>query len=154
MIKSLLLLFCCAALPALAQDTLAIITNPGTGQDNLTLPELQKVFRAEKAKAEDGKKFVVVMLGAGKPERECLLREVLKMSEADFTKYYLQATFTGLVAAAPKSLDSAAAMKAFVAATPGAIGYIRAADVDATVKVVKIDGAAPTDAGYKLNCGK
>ena len=32
-----------------------------------------------------------------------------------------KATFTGLVAAAPKSLDSAAAMKAFVAATPGAI---------------------------------
>ena len=60
MIKHLLLL-CCAALPVLAQDTLAIITNPTTGQENLTLTELQKVFRAEKAKAEDGKKFVVVM---------------------------------------------------------------------------------------------
>ena len=59
MIKHLLLL-CCAALPALAQDSLAIIVNPATGQENFTLPELQKVFRAEKAKADDGKKFVVV----------------------------------------------------------------------------------------------
>jgi hypothetical protein len=33
---------------------------------------------------------------------------------------------------------------------PGAIGYVRVDEVDASVKVIRVDGLAPGDAGYKI----
>jgi hypothetical protein len=38
-----------------------------------------------------------------------------------------------------------------VAATAGAIGFMAAADVKPGVKVLKIDGRLPGEAGYKLH---
>jgi hypothetical protein len=32
----------------------------------------------------------------------------------------------------------------------GAIGYVRADEVDASVKVLRVDGLAPGDSGYRL----
>ena len=72
------------------------------------------------------------------------------MGEDDYAKYFLQATFTGLVQAAPRPLASPGAMRQFVAGTPGAIGYLRASDVDDSVKIVKVDGKSPGDPDYKL----
>jgi hypothetical protein len=43
-----------------------------------------------------------------------------------------------------------AAVKAYVAQTPGAIAYIRASDADDSVKVLKVDGKSPGDADYGL----
>ncbi len=33
---------------------------------------------------------------------------------------------------------------------PGAIGYVRASEVDATVKTLRVDGHLPGEAGYRL----
>jgi hypothetical protein len=76
------------------------------------------------------------MLAPDQPERGVVLREVFKMSESDYTKYFLQAAFTGRVQAAPKNLPSAAQMKARLAANPNAIGYLNKEDVDDSVRVV------------------
>jgi hypothetical protein len=84
------------------------------------------------------------------PERTLLLKAVYKMSESVLKRYYMHAAFTGTDIVPPKDVASAAALKQFVAGTPGAIGCILASDVDATVKVLKVDGSAPGDAGYKL----
>ena len=32
----------------------------------------------------------------------------------------------------------------------GAIGYVRSDEVDASVKVIRVDGLTPGDAGYRL----
>jgi len=37
-----------------------------------------------------------------------------------------------------------------VGATPGAVGYLRASDVDNSVKVVRVNGLLPEDDGYPL----
>ena len=47
-------------------------------------------------------------------------------------------------------LTGVAVAKQFVSVTPGAISYIRASDADDSVKVVKVDGHAPGEAGYAL----
>jgi hypothetical protein len=41
-------------------------------------------------------------------------------------------------------------VRKFIFNVPGAIGYLRRSDVDATVKIVRIDGLEPEDKGYKL----
>ena len=38
----------------------------------------------------------------------------------------------------------------FVSFVSGAIGYVRPEEVDASVKVLRVDGLAPGDPGYKL----
>ncbi len=76
------------------------------------------------------------MLAPGEPEREVALRELYKMKEADYIKYFLQAVFSGKVQAPPRVLESAAQMKQLLAASPVAIGYLKKSDVDDSVKVV------------------
>jgi ABC-type phosphate transport system substrate-binding protein len=90
------------------------------------------------------------MQDVGRPERDAALAGIYKMGEAEYGDYFVGQTFTGAVKSAPKSWPSAAAVKEYVAATPGAIGYVRASDADDSVKVLKVDGKAPGDADYSL----
>lgn len=132
-----------------AGDVLAIVTNKSTPLDSVTMPELLKIFREEKNRAGDVR-LVVAMREPGSPERAAALKYIYNLSDSEYSKYFLQATFTGAVQAAPKKVTGAAGMKAFVAGTPGAVGYIKASEVDDSVKVIKVDGKAPTDAGYPI----
>lgn len=144
-----------AAATARAQDKaghLAIVVNKGSGLSEVSSAELAKFFKAEKTKAPDGSKVVIVMQEAGRPEREAALQNIYKMSDGEYNKYFLQATFTGAVASAPKALANGRSVLAFVAANPGALGYVKGDETDDTVKVLKIDGKVPGDAGYSLPC--
>ena len=69
------------------------------------------------------------------PVREAFDKTVLGKSGAELTTYWSRLIFTGK-AKAPAERSGDAAIKAEVAATPGAIGYISDAAVDATVKVL------------------
>jgi len=129
---------------------LAIIVNKASTVTSVTSAELAKIFRAEKSKGPDGVKFVISMRETGSPERTAALAGIYQMAEADYGKYFLQATFVGLVQSAPRQISSVAAMRQFVSATPGGIGYVRASDADDSVKVIQIDGHSPGDPSYPL----
>jgi len=131
-------------------DCLAIITGTGSSLTDVSKADLERFFRADKTKAPDGTKVSIVMLDTGRPEREAALRGIYKMGETEYNDFFVSATFTGAVAAAPKSFPTPMAVKKYVATTPGAISYIRASDADDTVKVLKVDGKAPGDADYSL----
>jgi ABC-type phosphate transport system substrate-binding protein len=102
----------------------------------LSLEEVRKIFVGEKGSWPGGKRITVLMFALDQPERAVILRQVLKMNESDYTKYFLQAAFTGRIQAAPKDLSSAAQMKARLAANPNAIGYLNKQDVDDSVRVL------------------
>jgi ABC-type phosphate transport system substrate-binding protein len=113
-----------------------VIVNKLNNVGTLSHEEVRRIFIGEKSSWPDGKRISVLMLAPDQPERGVVLREVFKMSESDYTKYFLQAAFTGRVQAAPKNLPSAAQMKARLAANPNAIGYLNKEDVDDSVRVV------------------
>lgn len=102
----------------------------------LSREEVRRIFIGEESSWPGGKRITVLMLAPGRPERGVVLREVFKMSESDYTRYFLQAAFTGRVQAAPKDLPSAALLKAYMAANVNAIGYLNKVDVDDSVRVV------------------
>ncbi len=131
---------------------LAIVVNKNSSLTDISSGELAKYFRAERTKAPDGTKLVLVMQEAGRAERDAALREIFKMSDGEYNKYFLQATFTGAVSGAPKALSNSRAVLKFVNDTPGGLGYVKGDEADDTVKVLKIDGKAPGDAGYPLTC--
>jgi ABC-type phosphate transport system substrate-binding protein len=147
-------IFFCAWSPlAQAGDAIVIIVNAANPVENLTVGELKKLFLSDRSKWDTGKSVFPVMVTAGAPERTSFLRIVCGQNDADFSKYFLQAAFTGKSATPPKEVGSAAAVKSVVGNSPGAIGFVRAGDLsgsETTVKVVKVDGASATDSGYKL----
>src|SRR4029077_9049906 len=98
--------------------------------------EVRRIFVGERSSWTGGKHIAVLMLGPDQPERAVILREVFKMNESDYTKYFLYAAFTGRVQAAPRELSSAAQMKARLAANTNAIGYLKKEDVDDSFKVL------------------
>jgi ABC-type phosphate transport system substrate-binding protein len=138
-----------------AGDPIVVIVNATNPVDNLSLAELKKLFMSDRSKWDTGKSVAPVMVAAGAPERTAFLKTVCGMSDGDFSKYFLQAAFTGKSATPPKEVGSAASVKAFVATSAGAIGFVKAGDFhgdgsDGGVKGVKVDGASASDAGYKL----
>jgi len=136
-----------------AQDKaadLAIVVNSASSLDNVSSADLVKIFKAEKAKSADGTKFVLAVREAGSPERAAALKSIYGMSDSEYEKFFLQATFAGTVQSAPKALGSASSVKQFVAGSPGAICYMRGSDVDSSVKVLKVDGKSPGDADYPI----
>jgi ABC-type phosphate transport system substrate-binding protein len=123
-------------LTAGAVEEVDVVVNKSNDIAPLSREEARRIFMGDKSSWRGGKRITVLMLAPDQPERVVILEAVFKMNESDYTKYFLQAAFTGHVQAAPKDLPSAAQMKAHLVANPNAIGYLKKEDVDDSVKVV------------------
>jgi ABC-type phosphate transport system substrate-binding protein len=150
-----------AALPARAladwpsplafDDTaLAIIVNKTNPVENLSSNDLRSLLLSEQKSWPHGRRVTIVMREPGQPERVTLLKTVCRMTDSDYNKYFMQAQFIGDLQTTPKVLATAAGMRKFVFNVPGAIGYVRASEVDASVKIVRVDGRLPGEPGYRL----
>jgi phosphate transport system substrate-binding protein len=135
---------------AAADDALAIIVNQTNPIDDLSLKELRTVFLGERSHWPNGRRITLVMMDPGMSERRAVLRDVCRMSETEFSRHFLQGLFTGEVFVSPKTLSTPVGVRKFVFNVPGAIGYLRAADVDGTVKVIKVNGHRVEDSDYPL----
>jgi len=132
------------------QDSLAIVVNQSNPINELSLADLRTVFLGERSHWANGRRITLVMMEPGQPERDVIVREVCRMSEPDFRRRFLQGLLTGEVLVSPKTLATPVGVRKFVFNVPGAIGYLRPAEVDNTVKVLRIDGHLPGDAEYAL----
>ena len=132
------------------QEDLAIIVNKTNPVEAMTLAELRDVFLAERSRWPNGRKVTITMLDIGNPERDVVLRTIYRMREADFNRSFLRARFAGETTEEPKLLASPTNMVRFVFNAPGAIGYVRASSLDGSVKVLRIDGRAPGEPGYRI----
>jgi ABC-type phosphate transport system substrate-binding protein len=119
-----------------AVEEVDIVVNKSNKVTSLSREEVHRIFTGEKSSWPGGKRITILMLASGQMERGVVLREVFKMNESDYTKYFLQAAFTGRVQAAPRDLSSAEQMKARLAANPNAIGYLKKEDVGANIRVL------------------
>ena len=129
---------------------LVIIVNKANPTEEISLAELRKIFLAERAHWSHGGSITIAMRDAGQSERMTILQQVCQMTEGEFNRYYLQATFTGQVQTSPKRFATAAGVRDFVAAVPGAIGYLRVNELNGTIKALRVNGRLPSDTGYGL----
>jgi len=138
-----------------AGDPIVVIVNVANPVDNLSVGDLRRLFLSDRSKWNTGVWVAPVIITAGNPERKAFLKIVCGMTDADFGKFFLQAAFTGKSATPPKEVGNARDVKGVVAGSPGAIGFVKAADFhgdgsDGGVKAVKIDAADASDPSYKL----
>lgn len=130
---------------------LAVVVNKSNPVDGLSFEELQDIFRAKKQFWDGGKIYLLVRDPHFK-EYEQMLKLIYGFeSEGEFKKFWLGKIYRGEIGMLPKVSYSDTSVKRMVEKISSAIGVISLESVDDTVKVLNIDGKAPSDKGYKLS---
>ena len=120
-----------AARPAAAQISVIVSSATPTSADETDIAE---IFAGASTTWPDGTKVQIVENGDAVLTQKFFAKVVKKPTSivrSQWTKLALSGQ-----GAAPKKGKDAAAVKALVAATPGAIGYISSDEVDGTVKEI------------------
>ena len=136
--------------PVPREEVLAVVVHKSNPIENLSLEDLRRLCLAEQKHWDNGRKITVALREPGQPEHEAVLRVVFRMKENEFNRYFLQSAFVGEVGTAPKQLATANGVRRFVFNVPGAIGFVRGSDLDDSVKLVRVGGLVPGEAGYPL----
>jgi ABC-type phosphate transport system substrate-binding protein len=136
--------------PRPAWEGLAIVVNPKNPIANLTLAQLRSIFLGERKWWTHHRRVLVSTMRRGTPERETVLRVLYRMDDRELDKYFLYQVFKGEASSSTAILRTPADVRKFVGTTPGAVGYLRASDVDDSVKVMRVDGLLPGDDGYPM----
>jgi len=131
-------------------EPLAIVVNRSNPLTEISLADLRRVYRGQRSRWSNGRRVTLVMRDTGAVERDAILRSLYGVAEVEYRRTYLQAIFSGEASDAPKTLASSRGVLRFVYNVPGAIGYVRARDVDPSVKMLRIDGRLPGEPGYRL----
>ena len=133
-----------------SEQAVAIIVNQSNPVENFSFDDLRKIFLGERSHWPNGRRITLVMLDPSQPERKAVLRDIYRMNKKDFNNHFIQRVFSGAVFVSPRNLATPPDVLKFVFNVPGAIGYVRASDVDSTVKVLRVDGRVPADKDYRF----
>ena len=131
-------------------DALAIIVHRSNPVDELSAAQLKRIYMFDTQNWPHGRKITVMVREKGQPERTEAIRLICGIAEAEYERHVLLQTFRGSLGPGPRAIQSVSAMLRFVFNVPGAIGYVRVSEVDATVKTLRVDGRLPGEAGYRL----
>jgi ABC-type phosphate transport system substrate-binding protein len=153
-----LMVFACLIIPgtsALAQEIvrsspIAIVVHKDTAVENLSLAELRNIFLANQQFWPNRKRIVLLVRAPKSEERDFVLNTIYEMDEAQFRQYWIAKMFRAEVPRGPKIVFSTDMMLELVIAIPGSISFVNAEEVTADVRVVRVDGKLPSEAGYPL----
>jgi hypothetical protein len=136
-ILSLVFAFSVLILAASAGAQAIVIANNSVKASGVSKDDVRDVFTGNATSLKDGSKVVPVLLKDG-PSNEAFLKAYIGKGDTAFRAGWRSLVFSGQ-ASMPKSLDDDAAAVAFVAHTPGTIGYIDKASPHEGVKVLAVN---------------
>ena len=128
----------------------AIVVHPESQVDNLTFDELRRIFTAQQQFWGDKSRITLLVRAPVARERAMVLNKIYGMSEDQFRQFWIGKMFRADVASGPKIVYSSEMARELVAAIPGAITFLPSDAVTEGLKVLRIDGHLPGDAGYPL----
>ena len=131
-------------------EGLAIVVSKRNPIDNVAFWQLREIFSEEKKWWSSRRRVTLVAMPRGSAERQTMLQVVYRMNDRDLDKYFFWRDYQGDFSTYPTTLATPGEVRKFVSNTPGAIAYLRASDVDNSVKVVRVNGLLPGDDGYPL----
>lgn len=127
-------LLACAPAAWAATPQMVVITAPDAPRLTFDRATLRDVYLKKIFVDGRGHRITPVNLPNGAPLREAFARVFLHMDDGQLQDYWNRQYFQGV--SPPYVLASVDAVVRFVAKTPGAIGYVSACEVDASVRVV------------------
>ena len=113
-----------------------IIANPDNSELVLGHSEVERIYLGKMTHWSDDSGIVPVMLKNG-ATHEAFLDEYMNRTVHRFVSYWRQMVFTGK-GIPPKTFTDDAELAAYVARTPGAVGYVSEKTSLSGVKVLKI----------------
>lgn len=125
----------CLCIQARAQDVL-IVANKSVTVSQLKESELRDLFTGSRSKFSDGSRARPVVLKGG-PTHEVFLHRHVGDSPDEFRVRWRKTVFTG-EGSMLKEFNSEAALLDYIAATPGAIGYVSRVLDPSAVKVLNV----------------
>jgi ABC-type phosphate transport system substrate-binding protein len=131
-------LVCVRVATAQAEDV-AVVVNDRNPAIKMSRAELRRIFAGEERSWSPGTQ-----------ERVALLK-LLGMTEGEYKRYWTVQIFRGEAQAEPVALPSNGMQKEALAAFPGAVALVGLQDVKAGMKVLRVEGRMPGEAGYPLN---
>jgi ABC-type phosphate transport system substrate-binding protein len=141
-----------AAIPACVAQTadIAVAVSEKNPLDHLSSQEVRKIFAGEKRSWAGGSPIKLFVRAPGARERVVLLK-LLGMSESEYKRYWTAAVFRGEAQSEPIALFSNGMQKEAIVVYPGAVALVNAQDVKSGMKMVRVDGHMPGEAGYSFN---
>jgi ABC-type phosphate transport system substrate-binding protein len=148
------LLICLASLASLqvaaAQaGDVAVVVNDRNPVTKISKIELRNIFAGEERSWSAGVPIRIFVRAPGTRERAALLK-LLDMTEGEYKQYWTAQVFRGEAQAEPIALPSNGMQREAVVAYPGAVALVELQDVKAGMKVLRVEGRMPGEAGYAL----
>jgi hypothetical protein len=145
------LLSAAAPCPAKADDdvALAVIVGRNSKLTGISLSELRQAFRGEKPGAE-GARLTALNHPPKTPDRVGFDQVVLGMDPEEAGRFWIARKVQG-GPRPPRTIATLGTLRRVVEKLPGAIGYIRPAQLGRQVRAIRVDGKLPEDAGYPVH---
>lgn len=125
----------CACASVEAQDVV-IVANKNVAFSRINPAELRDIFLGARSQFSDGTRAVPTVLKGG-PVHEVFLRNHIRENPDEFRVRWRKGVFTGQ-GSMLKEFSSESALLEYVAATPGAIGYVSRVSDPNTVRVLTV----------------
>lgn len=119
-----------------AEAALAIIAHPSNSISGISADDAQRIFLGRTGEFANGRRAMPVDQTAG-ASRTKFLKSVIQKDEGELKAYWSKLMFSGK-GQPPREIGDDAAVKAWVASNPDAIGYVDGKFVDGSVKVLLI----------------
>ena len=148
-----LLLCLSLAAPSLAGTRdYAVVVHPDNPLEDISLKELQKVFKAEKQHWADKSPIYLVLPKSDQREHGLLLDKVFEMTDKELARHWIELIYRNKLAERPKQFPSIALMLRIVERKRSAIAVVDASSLteESRVKVLTLDGKRPGAKAYGL----
>jgi len=133
-----------------AEGEVAVVAHPGVPASGLTFAEMRKLLLGDRQFWASNLRVTLLIRAPSARERDVVLKSVYQMTEAQFRQYWIGKVFRAEAASGPKLVYSNEEAAQMTAAIPGALAFVDAAQTPRGVKVLRIDGKLPGEAGYRL----
>jgi ABC-type phosphate transport system substrate-binding protein len=128
----------------------AVLVSAKNPMRDISAGDLRRIFLGDISRWHNGHRIILFVRPMDTSEGRLFLDHLVRMSDIDYSQWWLGAVFRGRVANAPRVIGSIDEMVRAVAATPDAIGFAAAPPADPGVVVLTVEGRAPSDPRYAL----
>lgn len=142
-----------ASVSSANESVLTVIVNSSNPVESLSKSQLRGLLLGEVDQWANKKQVILVQRESTSQAFQKTLRIVLHMTEAEYSRYLLQSEFRGRKPPLIKILNSDESASKFVFNVPGAVAItdgVPSGSISSEIKVLRIDGKLPGDAGYSL----
>jgi ABC-type phosphate transport system substrate-binding protein len=125
----------------------AVVTATGSKLQDVPLGEVSKMCKGTQKAWPDGRPFTLVIHDPESPEMRFAVQKLFGVDGSELKSLLAKLNEARTMI---KVVESDEDVFRTVEATPGAIGLVDVYSINSSVKVLRIDGKLPFDAGYPL----